>query len=249
MILVSVLFSMDNFLKEYSCLLKMWEILWLDTARTMATRSCWSIHLSSATSLDSGWQKLVDFCLLQEITSVVTPTSFTIFDIKGHSLSCISYQKQAFFFSSSSKTIKALKLCFHQDITQPMIKFWRIPKYLANTIHQYAQLLPPCLHPVSSQTLQTLLRQAMCTVQGVSKKELSEIKKLSEKDWYVAKVEVLEVFDVSSQKALCYTLYWVYFCLGQCWLGIYSVPVCGLDPWVTLIYRQKQNDLPLRWTV
>ena len=47
----------------------------------------------------------------------------------------------------------------------------------------------------------------MCTVQGVSKKELSEIKKLSEKDLYVAKVEVLEVFDVSSQKALCYTLY------------------------------------------
>ena len=57
-----------------------------------------------------------------------------------------------------------------------------LAKYLANTIHQYAQLLPPCLHPVSSQTLQTLLRQAMCTVQGVSKKELSEIKKLSEKD-------------------------------------------------------------------
>ena len=115
---------MDNFLKEYSCLLKMCEILWLDTARTMATRSCSSINLSSATSLDSGWQKLVDFCLLQEITSVVTPTSFTIFfDIKGHFLSCISYQKKAFFFSSSSKTIKALKLCFHQDITQPMIKF------------------------------------------------------------------------------------------------------------------------------
>ena len=101
---------------------------------------------------------------------------------KVHFLSCISYQKQAFFSSSSSKTIKALKLCFHQDITQPMIKFWRIPKYLANTIHQYAQLLPPCLHPVSSQTLQTLLRQAMCNVQGVSKKELSEIKKLSGKD-------------------------------------------------------------------